>query len=64
MNDNTRIARWLDAGSEMDDLCASAENMLLHHGRSMTPDDWNARSKVVATARALIDDYYRDETDK
>lgn len=59
--ETTRISRWLDGGNAMDNLCASAENMLLQFGPNMYEADRVARTKVVNEARALIDDFYRSE---
>ncbi|NQW82292.1 MAG: hypothetical protein HQ445_14070 [Polaromonas sp.] len=58
---NDRISRWLDAGDALDDLCASAENMLLQFGPQMSPGDQQSRRRVVTEARAVIDDFYRSE---
>lgn len=59
--DNDRIARWLDGGDAMDNLCTSAENMLLQFGPQMGESARASRTKVVSEARALIDDFYRSE---
>lgn len=60
-DDNTRIARWLDAGDLMDDLCASTDTMLTAFGDQMSPDDRIARRRVIAKARERIDDFFRSE---
>lgn len=38
----------------LDDVSASLENSLLHHGQRMTPEDRQARSARCAEARALV----------
>ena len=59
--DDTRISRWLDAGSEMDDLCATAESMFGQFASQMSTDDLAARNKVIIKARDMIDDFFRSE---
>ena len=43
----------------LDDVSASLENVLLAHGKDMTPADFAARSKRCKEARELCDELLR-----